>query len=524
MNLPSGIKRKIIYSLGTNDVKFEKFGVPSKNVLMKVFSGDRTFLLKIYLPKKEGYINHHREFLKSYDREVSALKFFSSRLEEVPKMVLAGKNKEYFWLMKEFFEGIPLKDKVDKRLYKRVMDVMVRMHSLTNIDKNHNKIEIIQFYDEKVQEIKERLKLYLPKKLYKYNLNTFLDNFYLCYPFILDSSNKIIHGDFVDRNILIKGSEIKLVDFENSRFAPVVEDLIFFIQSIKVDQLIKNELISYYKDRMHFTSSDDRILTIIQLFTTYRYLGSLLRIKHKKITEYEERIIRYIREIEKLVRILREEHKIDLFQKHQETWDQTYTSKGKFFKEVHPLLKTSITKLSKNYCNVLDLGSGSGRHIIFLAKKGFNVTGIDNSKKGIELTKETLKKLKLSAKLIVSDIYKKLPFKDNSFDLVISTQVIHHNRTHQIRDLVREIERILKFKGKIFITMPKIKDLSYKNPIEVEKNTFIPLEGNERGVTHHYFSRDELSQLFHNFSIEIFEDRTKHYVIIGTKIKKSISE
>jgi 2-polyprenyl-3-methyl-5-hydroxy-6-metoxy-1,4-benzoquinol methylase len=45
------------------------------------------------------------------------------------------------------------------------------------------------------------------------------------------------------------------------------------------------------------------------------------------------------------------------------------------------------------------LGCGSGRHVVYLAKNGFEVYGIDIAKSGIKIAKEWLKDEKLKANL-----------------------------------------------------------------------------------------------------------------------------
>jgi hypothetical protein len=65
-----------------------------------------------------------------------------------------------------------------------------------------------------------------------------------------------------------------------------------------------------------------------------------------------------------------------------------------------------------------------------------------------------------------------------------------------------------------------MKDISHKNPLEIEKNTFIPTKGHEQGVVHHYFDISEIKEMFSDFEIEIKDDDYKHYLILGEKMKK----
>lgn len=73
-------------------------------------------------------------------------------------------------------------------------------------------------------------------------------------------------------------------------------------------------------------------------------------------------------------------------------------------------------KEALKYANVrvLDIGCGAGRHSIYLQKKGFDVTGIDNSPLAIKICK--LRGLKKAKIMSITEIGK---FKQNSFDMII---------------------------------------------------------------------------------------------------------
>jgi len=63
---------------------------------------------------------------------------------------------------------------------------------------------------------------------------------------------------------------------------------------------------------------------------------------------------------------------------------------------------------------ILDIGCGAGRHSLYLQKKGFDVTGIDNSPLAIKVCKARgLKKAKVMS---ISDVGE---FKTNSFDTIL---------------------------------------------------------------------------------------------------------
>lgn len=87
--------------------------------------------------------------------------------------------------------------------------------------------------------------------------------------------------------------------------------------------------------------------------------------------------------------------------------------------------------------NILDVGCGEGFTLKKLheLKIGDKLSGIDYSEDAIGLGKKAYPYLDLKR----ADIYK-LPFKDNSFDLIICTEVLEHLEKPQ--EALKEIERI----------------------------------------------------------------------------------
>ena len=146
---------------------------------------------------------------------------------------------------------------------------------------------------------------------------------------------------------------------------------------------------------------------------------------------------------------------------NKKAWDTIFKEKGKFFEEPHRDMVGFVRLLKKSKMKrILDLGCGSGRHTVYLAEKGFKVYGTDISETALAMTEKWLKSENLSAELLIHDLSSKLPFVDDFFDAVISVQVIHHARIGTIRKVIKEIERDLKPRGLIFVTVP-----IYKGPI-----------------------------------------------------------
>jgi len=78
-------------------------------------------------------------------------------------------------------------------------------------------------------------------------------------------------------------------------------------------------------------------------------------------------------------------------------WDKKFYGKAReYCKEIFQIPHRNLPKFVKllrkiKAKKILDLGCGTGRHVIALAKRGFEVYGIDTAKKALNLTKERLK-------------------------------------------------------------------------------------------------------------------------------------
>ncbi len=122
-----------------------------------------------------------------------------------------------------------------------------------------------------------------------------------------------------------------------------------------------------------------------------------------------------------------------------------YTTYRKF----HNILK----KIPKG--NVLEIGCSTGDFLEVLKKEGWNVKGIDISRKSVKLAS------KKGIKVMLHDTNEKFTFEDNSFDVIIAGEIIEH----QLNDLnfLNECHRILKNKGTLIFSTPNL--VSLKNRV-----------------------------------------------------------
>src|SRR5512139_3127317 len=103
-------------------------------------------------------------------------------------------------------------------------------------------------------------------------------------------------------------------------------------------------------------------------------------------------------------------------------WEQIFRSAGHVLPE--PALRViqfaqQLQELGVQ--SVLDLGCGTGRHVVHMSRSGFHTTGLDYAPTGLKLTREWLQREHLEADLILADMRQPLPLREESFEAVIST-------------------------------------------------------------------------------------------------------
>lgn len=126
-----------------------------------------------------------------------------------------------------------------------------------------------------------------------------------------------------------------------------------------------------------------------------------------------------------------------------------------WFVKVAPLKIERTLKILLQYkkgeAKVLDYGCGIGFNIYYYAKVFPRVCGIDNDKRSVEIAKRQLKKLNCNKRVLHYD-GKKLPFKENAFDIVSASDVWEHVENPRL--MLKEIYRVLKPSGILFIHNP----------------------------------------------------------------------
>ncbi|CAF0952970.1 unnamed protein product [Rotaria sordida] len=164
----------------------------------------------------------------------------------------------------------------------------------------------------------------------------------------------------------------------------------------------------------------------------------------------------------------------------------------KFIEEYNP---------SSDNFHVLDIAMGQGRNSIWLARKGYKVTGFDSSIEGIQIAKNQAKNLNLTTLQTHITTIEEFHFGFEQWDLIVCMYFPIMNETSYLR----RIEQSLKYNGLLIVEVFHWDSLSdeYIIPIDVTYRT------------------NDIPLLFSNLTILIYEEPID-YSDFGNKLTKII--
>jgi SAM-dependent methyltransferase len=131
---------------------------------------------------------------------------------------------------------------------------------------------------------------------------------------------------------------------------------------------------------------------------------------------------------------------------------------------------------------VLDAGCGAGRNLVYLLRRGFDVWGTDGDDRAITVARA---QAAILAPSLPSDHFRaesveRMSFQDESFDVVISSAVLHFARDEQHWDaMLTEMWRVLRRGGLFFARLAT--DIGHETRVRPLGNRrFIMPDGDER--------------------------------------------
>ena len=157
--------------------------------------------------------------------------------------------------------------------------------------------------------------------------------------------------------------------------------------------------------------------------------------------------------------------------------------------------------------NILDLGSGSGRHIKEI--KNGKMYLIDFSKKMLKLANQKAKKENIIIETKESNIWQ-ISYENNFFDSAICISSLHCiEKSENREDTIKELYRVLKPKAKAYIGVWNIKSKRFKN---APKEKYI--KWTNKGERYYYlYDEKEIHNLFKKNKFKIISTHNSEMMI-----------
>lgn len=161
---------------------------------------------------------------------------------------------------------------------------------------------------------------------------------------------------------------------------------------------------------------------------------------------------------------------------------------------------------------VLEIGCSSG----FLTEQLGEVTAIDTSKNMLKIAQQK----NLKATVLEADMFK-LPFKNNSFDKVITMRVWNHLNKEDLKKALKEVRRVLKPNGILVF------DIEEKNWLRRFINFFYKRIFEVTGFKVHQYGWIEIQMILYDedFSLDawkLLEHKIGKQIVLKCKTKKLI--
>lgn len=161
---------------------------------------------------------------------------------------------------------------------------------------------------------------------------------------------------------------------------------------------------------------------------------------------------------------------------------------------------------------VLDVGCGTGRHVLMMKKMGIEPYGVDYSKNGVYHTKHILKEIGAEecCENIKVSPSSKLPFESSFFDGCICYGVLYYMPVVDIEKSVAEMWRVLRKGGRIMLHVRSTDDYRFnkktvgemgdEHGLLVDERDATRSAYKENGMFMHFFTRKELENLMNKFN------------------------
>lgn len=189
-------------------------------------------------------------------------------------------------------------------------------------------------------------------------------------------------------------------------------------------------------------------------------------------------------------------------------WKELHTNyqSQKWIEKPSLFAETSLSYFPRSG-RILELGAGLGQDSQFFLKQGYEVVTTDLEIEALEEAFSKLpRELREKSHIQQIDLRKKLPFKNGSFDVVYAHLSLHYFDQETTREIIQEIERVLKPGGVFAFLTNSVSDPEYATGDLIEPHFFQIGKVQKR-----FFSVDYVREITNRFQIHLLDQLGQTY-------------
>jgi SAM-dependent methyltransferase len=188
------------------------------------------------------------------------------------------------------------------------------------------------------------------------------------------------------------------------------------------------------------------------------------------------------------------------------TWDDKWRDLKTIGKWLAP--DATVEKLARELRTdetqrALDLGCGAGRHVVLLARLGYETCGSDFSQAAVEHCRQWLRREDLSATVMQADMAD-IRAPDDLFDFIVAFNVIYHTTCAGMKEMAALLHRKLRPGGCLFVTLKSPATWYFGQGQQIEPGTFLRPPKRDRptkDIPVHFSTEEEADELFSAFQV-----------------------
>jgi len=183
-------------------------------------------------------------------------------------------------------------------------------------------------------------------------------------------------------------------------------------------------------------------------------------------------------------------------------WDELFEEAANRWEKPNAyayLLVDGLKERFRGTVRVLDAGYGAGRHLVYLHKQGFVVSGFEIASNAEKFARKKISPLENSDTISLKtfDMHQTpWPYKSESFEGLLAINVVHHTNYAGFLAIVDEMARVLVPGGLLLATVASKHNHKYGVGEQIDDHTYLTDSGAEKGIPHAFFDENDLRKIF----------------------------